>query len=344
MIHHTAGCRRALAATLVTAAITAGGCGFDPSDHAMPGTGVGGPTYRLDVEFESVLSLPAGAEVRSRGARVGSLRGITLTEHAAVAHIDVRSTAEFPPGTRAELRQTTILGDIYVALLPPDTSATTDRLGDGDTIPLQDTDPGPQLEQMLERIAMFINGGSITRLQDAIGELNTALPTDTAETRALAVRLSEDLAGAADRITDIDRAVTATEQVTLRLAQMQEELGLLFSETARRRLNQVPEFMTAVLNVVIDVNTLTDGLDWLIPRLPHLNIALEQTARIMREPTASATEPVGNAADAAALLDHKLVPFLRNPAIDLRRLGIVSGTGDTNVDVLAVLRLIGVAP
>ncbi|BDT90928.1 hypothetical protein IFM12275_09040 [Nocardia sputorum] len=318
------------------------GCGFDPSDHALPGTGVDGPTYRLAVEFETVLSLPAGARVRSNGADVGQLRSIDLVPHAAVAHIDVRAGVRLPVGTRAELRQTTVLGDIYLALSPP----PDDRAGllhDGDTIPLRDTGTGPQIEQILERMAAFVNGGSAARMQDAIERMSSALPEDPAETRELAGRIAADLGDAADGIDDIDRIVAATAQLTQRLHQMREDVGFVFSETAARRLGRVPEFMTAVLNVVIDVNTLTTGLDWLIPRLPPLNDAMERTAILLREPSPDATVWVGNGALLAEVLSGKVVSFLGDPALDLRRVGL-AGSSDRDVDALILLRLIGVLP
>ncbi|MET9285043.1 MlaD family protein [Nocardia beijingensis] len=333
---------RLLFASIVTVLLTACGCGFDPSDHGLPGTGVDGPTYGLAVEFESVLSLPAGARVSSNGADVGRLRSIDLLPHAAVAHIDVRSDVRLPVGTRAELRQNTVLGDIYLALLPPPDNAAG-QLRDGDTIPLRDTDTGPQIEQILERMAAFVNGGSAARMQDAVEQLDRALPADPAETRELAGRIATDLGAAADGIGDIDRIVTATEQVTRRLHQMREEVGFLFSETAARRLGRVPEFMTAVLNVVIDVNTLTTGLDWLIPRLPHLNDALERTAVLLRDPSPDAAVWTGNGALLSELLSGKVIPFLGNPALDLRRIGL-AGSPDRDVDALILLRLIGVLP
>jgi phospholipid/cholesterol/gamma-HCH transport system substrate-binding protein len=332
--------RHLLLATVILTLLA--GCGFDPSDHALPGTGVDGPTYGLAVEFESLLSLPSGARVRSNGSEVGQLRSIELVPHAAVAHIDVRADVRLPVGTRAELRQTTVLGDIYLALLPPP-GDTAGLLRDGDTIPLRDTDTGPQIEQILERMAAFVSGGSAARMQDAIEQMNSALPEDPAETRELAGRVTADLGAAADGIGDIDRIVAATEQLTRRLYQMREEVWFLFSETAGQRLGRVPEFMTAVLNVVIDVNTLTTGLDWLIPRLPPLNDALERTAVLLREPSPDAAVWVGNGALIAEVLSGKVVPFLANPALDVRRVGL-AGSPDRDVDALILLRLIGVLP
>lgn len=317
------------------------GCGFDPSDHALPGTGIGGPTYRLSLAFDSVLSLPAGAAVHSGGARIGTLTGVDLRDDAAVARIEVRESVRLPVGTRAELRRTTVLGDIHIALIPPAGRGPARAfLRDGDTIPPPDTDTGPQPEETLAQIATFVNGGSVTRLQDALARLDTELPRP-AETRQLAAGLGADLAGAATTTADIDRILHATRQMSDELARMRDEVGFVFSETARRRLDRVPEFMTAVLNVVIDVETLTTGLDWLIPRLPHLNTQLEQLAVLLREPAPDPGELRGNAGRAVELVRTELVPFLRDPHLNLRTVSLVGGSAGPAADAMVVLGMIG---
>ncbi|MFF0492469.1 MlaD family protein [Nocardia sp. NPDC004068] len=331
--------RPVTAVLVVLTVLATAACGFNPSNYVMPGTGVGGPTYRLDVEFSSLLSLPAGADVRSNGTKVGSLHSISLTPACAVAHLDLTTAVRFPRGTRAELRQTTVLGDIYLALLPP-RGGTDPPLGDGDTIPLRDTDPGPQVEDILQRIALFVNGGSITRLQDAFDRLDSVLPRDPAETRDLAAGITANLRDAAADTADIDRMLAATDQLAQRLAGMRDRLGFMFSDTARRRLERVPEFMTAVLNVVIDINTLTTGLDWLIPRLPHLNEFLDKIAPLLREPSPSATESRGNGAAAMTLTQDKVIPFLLGPNVNIRQVS-VAGPGDVTKDAVVLLQMIG---
>lgn len=333
---------RRLVGVVLAALVVLSGCSFDPSDHALPGSGVRGPTYRLNLEFESLLSLPAGADVRSGGISVGTLRAIDLEAHSAVARIDVSDSVVVPAGTRAELRQNTVLGDIYIALLPPEDGGAP--LEDGDTIPLSDTDPGPQIEDMLERIAMFVNGGSITRLQDSIARLNEVLPDDPAETRELSAVISNDLSDAAANIDQIDRIVVATDELSGRLDAARDDIGFLFSDTARRRLDRVPYFMEAVLNIVIDVNTMVTGLEWLIPRLPHINDNLEILTPLLREPSPNATELRGNAAELVELVDEKLVPFLLEPGIDIRQVTIAGNEESPVADGLVLLRMIGALP
>lgn len=325
-----------LAAVLVLA-----GCSFNPSNHALPGSGVRGPTYQLDLEFASLLSLPAGADVRSNGISVGSLDGISLEPERAIAHVEIQDAVELPQGTRAELRQSTILGDIYIALMPTETG---EPLGDGDTIPLSHTDPGPQVEAMLDRIAMFVNGGALMQVEKSLDRINEVLPQDPAETTELAAHISTDLSDAASNLDQIDRILTATDGLSERLLEAQDEVGFIFSDTARHRLERVPYFMDAVLNIVIDVNTLVSGLEWLIPRLPHINRNLEILAPLLREPSPTAYEMRGNLGTMASLVEDKITPFLLGPGVDIRSVSVVGDPGEPAKDGLVLLRMVGAIP
>lgn len=341
MTHGFSSPRRRLTAwagVLLAAVIACAGCSFNPSNYVMPGTGVGGPTYRLDLEFSSLLSLPAGAEVRSNGAKVGSMRSITLTDEAAVAHIDVSEDVELPRGTRAELRQTSMLGDIYIALIPP-VEMGPELLGDGDVVALDDTDPGPQIEDVLARMADFVNAGSVTRLQDAIAELNKTLPSDVAELRGLSEFGSAAVRESADNLDSLGRSIEAADELSSRLDAMRDDLGFIFSDHARTRLERVPQFMSAVLNVVIDVNTLTTGLEWLIPRLPHVRENLELIAPLIREPSASPHQLNGNAATVTSFTKNKLVPFLLGPNVNVKQVSMAEQ--DVSANAFLLLKMVG---
>ena len=336
--------RRPLARLLaapIAATLALTGCSFNPSNHTLPGSGVRGDTYQLNLEFASLLSLPAGADVRSGGITVGNLDGITLTPEAATAHVNISDTAQVPAGTRAELRQSTLLGDIYIALIPDDSGQP---LQDGDTIPLSDTDPGPQIEAMLDRIAMFVNGGSLMKLEESLDQINQVLPQDPVETRELASHISEDLSDAAGNLDQIDRIVAATDGLSARLVEVEDEMGFIFSDTARYRLERVPYFMDAVLNIVIDVNTLVSGLEWLIPRMPHINRNLEILAPLLREPSPTPYELEGNIGAMADLVNNKITPFLLGPGVDIRSVSIVGDPGEPAKDGLVLLRMVGAIP
>lgn len=102
--------------------------------------------------------------------------------------------------------------------------------------------------------------------------------------------------------------------------------------------------MDAVLNIVIDVNTLVSGLEWLIPRMPHINQNLEILAPLLREPSPTAYEMRGNLGTMTALVEDKITPFLLGPGVDIRSVSVVGDPGEPAKDGLVLLRMVGAIP
>lgn len=92
---------------------------LDPTKMPMPGAYLPKNTYRLKIEFSSVLNLPGRAKVDSGGVQVGLLDRVELKGTTPVAYVEIDGDAKFPENVRAELRQATVLGDIYIAMISP---------------------------------------------------------------------------------------------------------------------------------------------------------------------------------------------------------------------------------
>lgn len=164
----------ALALTLVSA------CSLDPTRLPVPGAYSPIDPYRLKIEFSSALNLPARAKVDTGGIQVGVLDHVALDGSTAVAYVDIAGDTKLADNTRAELRQATPLGDIYIALLPP-AKPSTAQLGNGDTIPLSQTAPATNVEDVLRSVSNLMAGGAIGTLQDAVIDANKAFPKDPNE-------------------------------------------------------------------------------------------------------------------------------------------------------------------
>ena len=95
-------------------------CSLDPTRLPVPGAYSPQHAYRIKIQFSSVLNLPARAKVDSGGVQIGVLDHVQLDGTTAVAYVDISGDSRFPGNTRAELRQATPLGDIYIALVPPE--------------------------------------------------------------------------------------------------------------------------------------------------------------------------------------------------------------------------------
>ncbi|MEW1735892.1 MlaD family protein [Nocardia beijingensis] len=331
---------RVRAGALLLAATVAGGCGFNPADYPIAGPGVDAEHDVLHIEFASVLNLPAGAAVMVNGTNVGRMSSVSLRDDYALATVEVRKSLRLPADTRAELRQTTMLGDIYIALVPPPAGSAAPSLGDGDTITLAHTDPGPQIEEVIQRMSLFFNGGSLTALQNAVDRLNGVFPADLEHTRDMAAGLTVAIDAAAADTADLGRIIDGTQALTQRLIDDTDQLSLVFSDKGNTRLEASTYFTEGVLYILIQLQQLTNSLTWLIPRLPHLNAFLDTTVPLLRQPSDSPLQLNGNIGVLIDLAQNKLAPFLsEGPSINLTDLEV--GGHDVTGNALTLLRVIG---
>ncbi|MEV2220015.1 hypothetical protein AB0E01_09075 [Nocardia vinacea] len=69
------------------------------------------------------------------------------------------------------MRQNTVLGDSYIGLTtPPADFATT--IAPGGTIPLQQTRPALQIEDLMAGMSTFIGGGALHSMQGIVNRTN----------------------------------------------------------------------------------------------------------------------------------------------------------------------------
>jgi phospholipid/cholesterol/gamma-HCH transport system substrate-binding protein len=207
----------ALMATLAIA-VTAG-CSLDPTRLPVPGAYTPHHTYRIKIQFSSVLNLPARAKVDSGGVQIGVLDHVQLEGTTAVAYVEMSGETKFPNDTRAELRQATPLGDIYIALLPPaDRSGNKAVLRDGDTIPLRNTAPADNVEDVLRSVSNLVAGGAIGTLQDTVVNVNKAFPKDPAELNRIQKTIGGVLNDLAANQDTIDGILSSLENISTNLA------------------------------------------------------------------------------------------------------------------------------
>jgi phospholipid/cholesterol/gamma-HCH transport system substrate-binding protein len=105
--------------------------------------------YRFTVEFDQAVELAANAQVQISGVPVGTVVSDALDHRTglsrAVIQID-KQYAPRPSGTRAILRQKTLLGETYVELSPGNPRGP--MLRDGGTLPEAQVAPSVQLDQI----------------------------------------------------------------------------------------------------------------------------------------------------------------------------------------------------
>ncbi len=128
---------RRLAALTASLALLLAGC-----DVPLPGGAPSGPSFEITAEFSDVLDLVPQAAVEVNDVTVGSVERITLHGFVAVVKMRVDNKVHLPDNASAEIRQSSLLGEKFVALNNPIGESPQGTLGDGDTIPLDRTKRG----------------------------------------------------------------------------------------------------------------------------------------------------------------------------------------------------------
>jgi len=165
---------------MVVGCLVLSGCSFSIYDLPLPGGAkTGASPTRLHVQFRDVLDLVPDSTVKLNDVTVGKVEKITLDHGIADVEVAVQRSVKLPANTTAEIQQTSLLGEKFVALKAPTAAAggtdTTALMKSGDTIPLARSGANPEVEQVLGALSLILNGGGVAQLHTISTELNKAL-------------------------------------------------------------------------------------------------------------------------------------------------------------------------
>lgn len=185
--------RLAIAALAAAAATTLSGCGFHGLYSApLPGgANLGSHPFEVTAEFADVLDLVPQSAVKVNDIAIGKVTTIDLEGWHAKVTMEVNSSVHLPANARAEIEQTSLLGEKYVALLQPTAQPAGSRLGDGDNIPISRTTSAPEVEEVLGALSLLLNDGGLNQIQDIANELNAALHGNESQIRDLLGQLNQ---------------------------------------------------------------------------------------------------------------------------------------------------------
>src|SRR5690625_4837659 len=89
--------------------------------------------------------------------------------YTAVTTLRIMDGARIPVGSTAELRSATPLGDVFVAIKPPDrVDPGAPLLKGGDTIGLESTASAATVESVLSSAALLVNGGAVQNFTNIV--------------------------------------------------------------------------------------------------------------------------------------------------------------------------------
>jgi phospholipid/cholesterol/gamma-HCH transport system substrate-binding protein len=237
---------------LATLLLLLGAC-----DVPLPGGAPSGPSYAVKAEFADVLDLVPQAAVKVNDVTVGSVEHIALHGFVAVVTLRVDREVSLPDNATAAIRQSSLLGEKFVALDNPVGESPQGTLGDGDTIPLERTRRGAEVEEVLAALGLLLNGGGLAQLKTINEEAVKALAGREADAKAALHQLDAFVTGLDEQKADIVKAIEALDRLSADLASQRDTIGKAVEALAPGLtvLAQQREQLTTALTALKDLST-----------------------------------------------------------------------------------------
>ncbi|HAS12547.1 MAG TPA: hypothetical protein DCS55_18870 [Acidimicrobiaceae bacterium] len=249
----------------------------------------GGTAYAAVLEDASGL-VPRN-DVRINDIIVGQVKGITLEGLRARVDFEVDPDVELPAGTKLEVRQTSLLGEFFLALVPEGGGT----LAPGSVIPLERTRRAAELETIVSQ------AGALTA-QVNIDNVNRILTS-----------FDTGFAAGPDAVGDVFESMAATASS---LSALRGDLNATIDSIDTLSTRLAPEtgtFRTAIERFAAGAEALAssnDGFEQLLPELNQASATLSGLLERNRENLTGATpvlrrtlqEAVDNLDDLASVI------------------------------------------
>jgi phospholipid/cholesterol/gamma-HCH transport system substrate-binding protein len=215
-----------LAATVLAGCSSSGYNGI----YAVPlpgGANLGSHPYQVTAEFTDAGDLVPQSAVQVGNVAVGRVTRIYLPRHSWTAHITmlVNGSVRLPANAIAEIEQSSLLGEQFVALSVPPGIALTGRLTNGAVIPVARTTSNATVEQVLGALSLLLNGGGIDQLHTITTELNKALAGNEPQIRSLISELHTFLANLDAHSGEIKTALDGLKTLSVTLVDRDRQIG-----------------------------------------------------------------------------------------------------------------------
>lgn len=263
-------------------------CRFDGAyDLPLPGGKAvdADDAITVTAEFTDALNVVPRTAVMVDDVPVGQVSQIDRVGWHAKITMQVRKDLELPANTVAEIRQSSLLGEKYVALLEPTTAAPAGRLADGDNIPLDLTSRNPEVEEVLGALSFVLSGGGIGQLRTISSELNTMMSGRTEDMRSLLGRINTLVGTLDSQKGDIIRAMEGIDRLAATLNKERESVGAAIDAIgpAVKVLNEQHQALVTMLRELDKLGTvgtrvIKGSRENLVATLKHLEPALRGLA------------------------------------------------------------------
>ncbi len=270
---------------VVLGALALSGCDFSVYSLPLPGgADLGDKPYAVKVEFRDVMDLVPQTAVKVDDVTVGKVDKIKVDGYHAEVTVMLRRSVKLPDNAVATIRQTSLLGEKFVSLAPPETGASAGRLGNGDTIPLERSGRNPEVEEVLGALSLLLNGGGVAQLKTISTELNAALAGREGNVKSVLNQLDVFMGQLDTNKDQIVRAIESLNRLAIALnkqkpaiTQALDELPRAVASINRQRddlvkmLKALSDLSSVGTQVIRDSKTATiDSLRSLAPTLTKL--------------------------------------------------------------------------
>lgn len=322
-------------ALLAAGALVVSGCSANLEDYTLPGgADVGDDPMTIRVQFEDVLDLVLQSSVKVNGLDAGRVTDIGLAEDGWTAEVVLALNDEIvlPENAHASIQQTSLLGEKFVQLTPPEFVEPEGRLTNGDVITRDDTRTATDIEQVLGALSLLLNGGGVQQIQPIVQELRLLTEGRESELNATLRSADELISGLNRQRESITQAIEGVNELSIRANSQREQIeaaldelpaGIAVLETQRPQLVEMLRRVDELGEVGSDI--LLESREDLIRDLRALRPILQELGKVTPEfidvigfvptfpfPDTATSATIGNSANVFISLDVTMSQVLAN--------------------------------
>jgi phospholipid/cholesterol/gamma-HCH transport system substrate-binding protein len=218
----------------------------------------GPPRHHYAAVFTDASEVVAKNDVRLNDVIVGKVTSVTLDGLQARVGFSVDRDVTLPAGTRAELRQVSLLGEQYVALIPDGKG----ELADGTTIPLERTRRATDFEELVGAGGELAANIAVSQVNKLTAGFSRAFGDDPAKLGRLLDASAATAKAFNDHTPELLATIDRVEQMSAQLAPHSKELAASIDDLAAG--------MKALDANRVDLASFTTGLATFSDRMAEL--------------------------------------------------------------------------
>lgn len=278
-------------------AILLSGCSFDGVyDLPLPGNKVSKDDgFLVSADFADALNVVPRSSVMVADVPVGQVETIARVGWHARVTMRIRKDVKLPDNAEAQIRQTSLLGEKFVALSAPksdsgEASEGTGRLGPNDVIPMDHTGRNPEVEEVLGALSVLLSGGGIGQLQTITFELNEMMEGRTGKIKDVLGRLNTLVRTLDSQKGDIVQAMDSINGLSKTLVAEKKTIGAALDAAApaikvlRGQHSELVQMLVELDKLgVVGTRVVNEIKDDLVAELRHLEPILRNVANAGRE-------------------------------------------------------------